>query len=152
MFTCKNKTKTWKHRCYQLAFKNGESVFIFSLIWGLENGLVSWYFEPSWPQRIISGLKTNFSLSPSYSARKSSSHKFFQIYKVSPDTNLNTRKHTYTNIKLNNFWRISPFGTAPVKKAHKARTHWYHGSFCRLINTHGFARLINTHGCASLNC
>ena len=29
--------------------------------------LVSWCFEPSQPQRITSGLKTNFSLSPSYS-------------------------------------------------------------------------------------
>ena len=28
--------------------------------------LVSWCFEPSQPQRITSGLKTNFSLSPSY--------------------------------------------------------------------------------------
>ena len=36
--------------------------------------LVSWYFEPSRPQRIVSGLKTNFSLSPSYSAHKSSNH------------------------------------------------------------------------------
>ena len=30
--------------------------------------LVSWYFEPSQPQRIISGLKTNFDLSSRYSA------------------------------------------------------------------------------------
>ena len=28
---------------------------------------VSWCFEPSQPQRITSGLKTNFNLSPSYS-------------------------------------------------------------------------------------
>ena len=31
-----------------------------------ESYLLSWCFEPSQPQRIISGLKTNFSLSPSY--------------------------------------------------------------------------------------
>ena len=30
--------------------------------------LVSWHFKPSQLQRITSGLKTNFSLSPSYSA------------------------------------------------------------------------------------
>ena len=30
--------------------------------------LASWHFEPSKPQRIVSGLKTNFNPSPSYSA------------------------------------------------------------------------------------
>ena len=34
--------------------------------------LVSWYCEPCQPQRIISGLKTNFILSPGYSFHKSS--------------------------------------------------------------------------------
>ena len=38
--------------------------------------LVSRYFESSQPQRITSGLKINFSLSPNYSAHKSSNHKF----------------------------------------------------------------------------
>ena len=37
--------------------------------------LVSWCFEPSQPQRITSGLNTNFTLSPSYSFHKSSYHK-----------------------------------------------------------------------------
>ena len=32
--------------------------------------VVSWCFEPSQPQRITSGLKTNFSLSPRYSLNK----------------------------------------------------------------------------------
>ena len=58
--------------------------------------LDSWCFEPSQPQRIISGLKTNFNLSPSYSAQKSSNHKFFKIYKISPDTNVYQNK-TYTH-------------------------------------------------------
>ena len=31
---------------------------------------LSWCFEPSQPQRITSGLETNFSLSPSYSLNK----------------------------------------------------------------------------------
>ena len=35
-----------------------------------EEELVSWCFKPSQPQRITSGLKTNFSLSPSYSWNK----------------------------------------------------------------------------------
>ena len=33
-----------------------------------DDELVSWYFEPSQRQRIISKLNTNFNLSPSYSA------------------------------------------------------------------------------------
>ena len=37
--------------------------------------LVSWCFEPSQPQRITSGLNTNFTLSPSYSFHRSSYHK-----------------------------------------------------------------------------
>ena len=37
--------------------------------------LVSWCSEPSQPQRITSGLKTNFNLSPSYSFLKSLSNK-----------------------------------------------------------------------------
>ena len=36
--------------------------------------LVGWCFEPSQPQRITSGLNTNFTLSPSYSFHKSSYH------------------------------------------------------------------------------
>ena len=39
--------------------------------------LVSWCFEPSQPQRITSGLNTNFTLSPSYSFHKSSYHRLF---------------------------------------------------------------------------
>ena len=44
---------------------------------------VSWYFEPSQPQRITSWLKTMFNLSPIYSARKSSNHKLFKNRKIS---------------------------------------------------------------------
>ena len=50
---------------------------------------VSWCSEPSQPQRITSGLKTNFTLSPSYSFHKSSYHKsccFFLPYLYSADT------------------------------------------------------------------
>ena len=46
------------------------------------------------PQRITSGLKTNFSLSPSYSAHKSSNHKFSKIYGINSDTNFNKTKNT----------------------------------------------------------
>ena len=44
--------------------------------------LVSWCFEPSQPQRTISGLKTNFNLSPTYSAHKSSNDTFSKIYQI----------------------------------------------------------------------
>ena len=42
--------------------------------------LVGWCYEPSQPQRITSGLNTIFTLSPSYSFRKSANHKscFFE--------------------------------------------------------------------------
>ena len=40
----------------------------FLLVGGLL--FVGWCFEPSQPQRITSGSKTNFSLSPSYSLNK----------------------------------------------------------------------------------
>ena len=49
---------------------------------------VSQSFEPSQPQGIVSGLKTNLTLSITYSAHKSSNHKFSKIYQISPDTNL----------------------------------------------------------------
>ena len=42
----------------------------------------------------------------------------------------NIHKH-----RTQNFRRISPFGITPVEKAHKARTRWYRGPFCRFINT-----------------
>ena len=37
--------------------------------------LVSWRFEPGEPQRMTSGLNSNFTLSPSYSFHKSLYHK-----------------------------------------------------------------------------
>ena len=43
-----------------------------------DNKIVSWCFEPSQPQWVTSGLKTNISLSPSYSALKSSNHNILE--------------------------------------------------------------------------
>ena len=92
--------------------------------------LVSYYFELSQPQRLISGLKTNFSLSLC-TLHTSSNHRFPKKPTTSPDTNL---YKTYTNTKQY-FWGISPFHFAPVKKGNKARDCWYHGPFCWFINT-----------------
>ena len=59
---------------------------------------VSWYSEPSQPQRITSGLKSTFNLSPIYSASQSSNHKFSNIYKISLNTNLHKQNiHTQTS-------------------------------------------------------
>ena len=101
--------------------------------------LVSWCFEPSQPPRIISGLKTNFNLSPIYSAQKSPNHKFSKIYKISPDTNLYKTKHTYAYIKHTVLEELVP-SVLPLlkkkkKKAHEARTRCYRGPFRRFINT-----------------
>ena len=96
-------------------------------------GLVSWYPEPSQPQRTTSGLKPMFNLSPIYFARKSSNLKLSINHKISPDTNLHKQNlHKY---QTQNFRRISPFRITPVKKVHKAKTRWYHGPFRRFINT-----------------
>ena len=67
----------------------------------------------SQPQWIISGLKTNFKLSPSYSAHNSSNHKFSQIYKISPNTN-----YIKQNIHTQN-QTISPFRLTLFKKKKK---------------------------------
>ena len=64
------------------------------------NQLVSWYFEPSQPQRVTSWLKTSFNLSPIYSARKSSNHKSSTNHKIRHDTNLHRTKHTQTSDRL----------------------------------------------------
>ena len=47
---------------------------ISELLWNFTK-LVSWRSYPCQPQRITSGLKTNFNLSPCYSFHKSSYHK-----------------------------------------------------------------------------
>ena len=48
--------------------------------------LVCWCFEPSQPQRITSGLNTNFSLSPAYSFHKSLYHKSSLFFSLSQTT------------------------------------------------------------------
>ena len=65
----------------------------------LVSQLVSWCFEPSQSQRIISKLKTYLNLSPSQGAHESSNHKFSKIHKISPDTVSHKTKYTHTNIK-----------------------------------------------------
>ena len=127
--TCMQSQKLWRqtnifvwekylpicHSRWELSIISSMATFIW-VSW-----LFIWYFEPSQPQRIVSGLKTNFTLSPNYSAHKSSNLKFSRLYKISPDTNYTQQNiHTHTSDTIF-FKRISPFGIAPVKQAHKAR-------------------------------
>ena len=89
----------------------------------IEKRLAGGYAEPSSPQRVISGPKTNFNLFPSYSANTSSNHKFSKIYQISPDTNLHQTKHTFANIKHKIFKQLAPSVLPLSKKAHKAIGH-----------------------------
>ena len=74
--------------------------------------LVSWYFEPSQPQRITSGLKTMFSLSPFYSAPKSSNH----IIIIPKPQNQSWHKFTENIPKhqTQNFRRINSFDVMDI--------------------------------------
>ena len=77
--------------------------------------VVSWYFEPSQPQSITSGLKTIFNLSPFFFFSPSMQVIKPQInHKKQIQSNTNAQK-TYTNTKQ----KIDPFSTAPVKKAQR---------------------------------
>ena len=89
--------------------------------------VISWYFEPGQLQWITSGLKQNsicrFFLHTSW---------WLVIKSVMTQIYIKQSIHTY---QTQNFQRICPFNIAPVKKAHKARTRWYRGPFCQIINT-----------------
>ena len=77
--------------------------------------LVSWYFEPSQPQRITSQLKTKFNLSPIDSARKSTNHKSSR--KTKSVLTQTYTKHNIHKHQKQNFQRISSFSITPVKKS-----------------------------------
>ena len=84
--------------------------------------LVSWYFEPSQPQRITSRPKTMFHLSPYLLSTQVIKPQLIQTH-----THTKTKQPTkLTNKKINpdkqihkyqtqNLRRISPFGIAPVE-------------------------------------
>ena len=63
---------------FQEKFKNCCGFFFKRRLFKYQ--LVSQYFEPSHPQRITSGLNTNFTLSPSYSFHSSYHKSFFKIF------------------------------------------------------------------------
>ena len=74
----------------------------------MDQQLVSWYFEPSQPQRVTSWLKTMFNLAPIYSARKSSNHELSTNHKISPDTNPRKNKQPNKKQKLTNNKQKTP--------------------------------------------
>ena len=84
-----------------------------------ERELVSWYFEPSQPQRITSHLKTMFNLSPTHSAREPPNHKNPQATKPIL-TQIHTKQSTHKH-RTQNLGRTSPHGIIPAKQTHKAR-------------------------------
>ena len=77
--------------------------------------VVSWYFEPSQPQRITSGLKqtsicllfTHLLFTEVIKQQNQSGHNF-------------TYNKTYTNIKHKIFKELVPLVSPQLKKAHKA--------------------------------
>ena len=88
--------------------------------------LVSWYFEPSPPQRITSGLKqtsicllfflhTRHQTTNSQKTTTTKKKTPKNPHRISPNTNLHKQNiHKY---QTQHFWRISPFCFAPVKKS-----------------------------------
>ena len=82
---CENLATSGRESCKDIGISGRESFFVKTLQCQGHNIvvktllfrgiLVSLCFEPSQPQRITSGLNTNFTLSPSYSLHKSSYHK-----------------------------------------------------------------------------
>ena len=77
--------------------------------------LFCWYFEPSQPQRITSGLKQTSICLPIYYAHKSSNHKLSINHKISHDTNLHKTKQTQTSDKI--FQELVP-SVSPLLKEH----------------------------------
>ena len=61
--------------------------------------------------------ETNFNLSPIYSSRKSSNHKFPKNHKISPNNiNVQIYNKTYTNTKHNIFKKLVPLVLPLLKK------------------------------------
>ena len=80
---------TWKQVCQPTCLCVCVCVWVFC-----KKKKVSWYFEPSQPQRITSGLKQSsvcllFTLHTSHQTKNS-----LKKHKISPDTNLHCIKHT----------------------------------------------------------
>ena len=79
--TCGNQSDFCKFAAFQRLCSQGIFQEMMGSWWYWQMGgyrfgkLVIWCFEPSQPQRIASGLNTNFTLSPSYSLHKSLHHK-----------------------------------------------------------------------------
>ena len=103
-------------------------------------------FEPSQPQKITSGLKTMFKLSPIFHPadkvikpqiinNKKNNYKTKQKQAKPVLIQMYRKRHKHQTIF---FQRMSPFSIAPVKKAHKARIRWFCGPLCRFINTRFF--------------
>ena len=69
---------------------------------------VSWCYEPSLPQQIISGLSTKFNPSPSYSFLKTLYHKSLFLKSLSKSSNKKPTQHTY-------IWKNTPISLKKTK-------------------------------------
>ena len=70
---CYNVVSKWRHQ-NRMVIHPGKNKGMAKAARQVSS-LVSWYFEPSQPQRITPGLKTMFNLSPIYSARQKHQRK-----------------------------------------------------------------------------
>ena len=72
-----------------------------------------------------------------YHCKEQTSICLLVILHISHQTtnSLKSRKSVLTQIYIKQNIQMSPFGTAPAKKAHMARPCWYCGPFCQFINT-----------------
>ena len=84
MPVCQCKTGNYLYFMDTVTGHHHHQLNIIIRILRLVSQLVSWCFKPSQPQRITSGLNTNYTLSPSQSFHKSSNHKvmvfFFSLF------------------------------------------------------------------------
>ena len=94
-----------------------------TVLWTHENSSLVGILSPVNHKGLYQGKKkkNNFSLTPSYSAHKSSNHKLSQICQFSPNTDLCKTKLTYTNIKRKIFEELVPWVLPLLKKKKKIK-------------------------------
>ena len=92
---------------------------------GYSHDLLIGVFEPSQPQRIVSGLKTYYNLSPSYSFHESVNSSLYfsdhnSLSNISQRNQHNTL-HILQNTNLS--WRIKIISTISICQPRKTMTH-----------------------------
>ena len=89
----------------------------------------NWILMSRQPHRITSGQSNS-------GHKQIHTSKLFSHIRINPLSSQSTKPITpqtqniHTQISDTNFQRASPLNITPAKKAHKARTCWYHQPFC----------------------